>query len=105
MGDGGSDKHLDVGDLSDVSDVSFHILYTHFKSVQKKFSFCEFFVRFFVRMKKIWRLPMPREFGVRTLNRVFRRRYVFIHHVDDGKLSYRKRERCMVSIVDIIVFF
>ena len=48
-------------------------------------------------MRKIFHPLMPKESGVPTLNRAFKKLSPFIHHAVDEKLFSQKRERCMVS--------
>lgn len=49
------------------------------------------------RMKKIFPPPMPRESGVPTSNRAFKKHSPSIHHAADEKSFSPKRGRCMVS--------
>lgn len=54
------------------------------------------------RMKRIWRRQMRKECGVPTSNRVFRKHLQYILLVDDGKLYYQMKAKCMVSaFVDV----
>lgn len=94
-GGGVDGKHLDVGDMSDVSDVSF--LSENDKTI-------ELTIVNFCRMKKICHPPMPKESGVPTSNRVFKKLSPSIHHAVDEKSFYQKRGRCMVSNCVLLLF-
>jgi hypothetical protein len=84
-------KHLDVGDMSDVSDVSRQAFPRNLPESSSTILLPS------NRMKKISRPPMPKEYGVPTSNRVFKKLSPSTHRADDEKSFYRKRARCMVS--------
>lgn len=42
-------------------------------------------------------MRMRKEFGVQTLNKVFKRRWQYTHHAAEEKSSYQTRARCTVS--------
>lgn len=48
-------------------------------------------------MTKTCPLQMPKEFGVRILNRVFKKPLPYTHHVAEEKSSCPMRVKCMVS--------
>lgn len=52
---------------------------------------------FIYRMKKIYRMPMLKVFGVQILSKVFKRPYQYIRHVVAERLYSLMRVKCMVS--------
>lgn len=48
---------------------------------------------------------MPKVYGVLILNKVFKKRWPYIHHVDEEKLFYQMRERCMVSTISFFSLY
>jgi hypothetical protein len=87
-------KHLDVGDMSDVSDVSIKKLCLTKSQNLKNVIIC-------YRMKKICHQLTPKAFGVQTLSKASKRLSPYIHHAVDEKLFYQKKERCMVSKINL----
>lgn len=91
-GPGVDGKHLDVGDLSDVSFFflfEFQILFIELLNV----IMC--YLNF--RMTKICHQLMPKVFGVPILNKVFKKLWPYTHHADEEKLYSLMRVKCMVS--------
>lgn len=52
------------------------------------------------RMKKIWRRPTPRAFGVPISSKASKKLWPFIRRADDGKLSCPTKGRCTVSRIE-----
>jgi hypothetical protein len=96
-GAGPDTKNLDVGDVSDVSvstsPITTSDTITKPTNRRTKANFISFPLAF--RMKRIWRRQMRKECGVPTSNRVFRKHLQYILLVDDGKLYYQMKAKCM----------